>query len=295
MDEIAESVSVKKISIQGTIQETLEICWQHRKVLALWIVGCTIFTGGFCYLIEYSSIQPSLTYGKWSSIWFRVPFVFLGIFVSVIVPLMICARFSVFCHRLVLVDKKYSSISPFFFSKREWRFLGWDLFLVAGVLVIGVVVMTVGALVLQFMGILFAPHGHSFLIRAIVDSYLFTALSYGLGSYALAGYCLVLPATALDLKPSLAWSSEQSKGNELSLAVLFGGLPFAFGFLYCPPSLLTWLQIDQLMVVKHVIRPFLVYLVTPVIVIAISIAFRELTNWIPIAQLSESAKVGSMS
>ncbi len=69
---------------------------------------------------------------------------------------------------------------------------------------------------------------------------------------------------------------------------MFGGLPFVFGFLYCPPSLLTWLQIDQWMIVKHVIRPFLVYLVTPIMVIVLSIAFRELTNWIPSSQIPQS-------
>jgi len=288
MNELAESISLKKLPVLATIRETLQVFWQHRQVLALWIVGCTIFTGGFCYLIEHLSILPTLAYGKWPSAWFRVLLVFLGIFVSVIIPLMICARFSVFCHRLVLADKKNSSIFPFSFSKREWRFLGWDLLLVAGVLVIGVVVITVSTLVLQFLEILYASHGHSVLIRAIVDNYLFTVLFYGVGSYALAGYCLVLPATALDLKPSLAWSSEKTKGNELRLALLFGGLPFILGFLYCPPSLLTWLQIDHLMVVKHVVRPFLVYMVTPIVVIAISIAFRELTNWTPSSQLHES-------
>lgn len=119
--------------------------------------------------------------------------------------------------------------------------------------------------------------------KTFLDSHLFagliSVLFHGVGSYFLAPYCLVLPATAVDLKPSLAWSSEQTKGSELRLALLYGGLPFVFGLLYCPPSLLTWLQIDQLIIVKHVVRPFLVYLVTPIMVIALSIAFRELTNW----------------
>jgi hypothetical protein len=63
------------------------------------------------------------------------------------------------------------------------------------------------------------------------------------------------------------------------------------GFLYCPPSLLTWLEIDQMLIVKHVFRPFLVYLVTPIIVIVLSIAFRELTNWTPSSSHSEKASI----
>lgn len=293
MNELAESVSLKKLLVLATIRETLEVSWQHRKVLALWVVGCTIFSGGFCYLIEYLSILPRSVNGNWYSPWLRVPLVFLGVCFSVLVPFMICARLSVYCHRLVLADQENASFVSFSFRKREWRFLGWDLLLVAGFLVIGVVVITVSALVLSFLGIFYEFHSNSTLLKAITDNYLFTVLFYGAGSYALAGYCLVLPATALDLKPSLAWSSEQTKGNELRLALLFGGLPFVFGFLYCPPSVLTWLQIDQLIIVKHVIRPFLVYLVTPIIVIAISIAFRELTNWTPFS--GDERKVESNS
>ncbi len=219
MNELAENVSLGKLPVLATIRETLEVSWQHRKVLALWIVGCTIFTGGFCYLIEHISILTRSVNGNWYSPWLRVPLHFLGVVVSVLVPLMICAQFSVFCHRLVLADQENASFVPLTFSKREWRFLGWDLMLVAAALVIGVVVIIVNALVLQFSEIFYESQGNIALIREFVDHYLLSVLFYGVGSYALAGYCLVLPATALDLKPSLAWSLEKTKGNELRLAL----------------------------------------------------------------------------
>jgi hypothetical protein len=284
MNELAESISLKKLPVLATIGETLEVSWKHRKVLALWIVGCTIFSGSFCYLMENLFAHFSWVYAGWRPIWVRVFFIFLAA-----IPLsMVGAMFSVFCHRLVLMGGENESLFAISFGKREWRFIGWEWFLSLATILIVFLVIIVSAFGIGFLKIIFESYENFDLIRAIVDNYLFTALFYGVGSYAIAGYCLVLPATALDLKPSLAWSSEKTKGNELRLALLFGGLPFIFGFLYCPPSLLTWLQIDHLMVVKHAVRPFLVYMVTPIVVIAISIAFRELTNWTPYSQLHES-------
>jgi len=284
MNELAEGISLKTLHVLATTRETLEISWQHRKVLALWIVGCTILTGGFCYLTEYLFAHFSWVYADWRSIWIRVFFIFL----SVIPFSMVHAMFSVFCHRLVLMDGENESLYPITFGKRERRFIGWEWFLYLATILIVFLVLIVSDFVLGFLRNLFELHVNLDLIRAIVDPYLFAVLFYGVGTYAIAGYCLVLPATAVDLKPSLAWSSEETKGNELRLALFFGGLPFISGFLYCAPSLLTWLQIDQLMIVKHVVRPFLVYLVTPINVIAISIAFRELTNWTSSAVLEES-------
>ncbi len=284
MNESAESVSLNTLSVTRTIRETLEICWQHRKVVAIWIVGCTIFTGGLCFLMENLFASFSWIYSDWKPLWIKVLFFLL----SAIPFLMVRAMFSVFCHRLVLMDAKRESLYPRTFGKREWQFIRWDLTL--SLCAIGIVVLVL-LIFLPVLVVFEGIGGQNFLetvLNSPVLAVFIAMVFHGIGSYFLAPYCLVLPATAVDLQPSLAWSSEQAKGNELSLAVLFGGLPFVFGFLYCPPSLLTWLQIDQLMFVKHVSRPVLVYLVTPVIVIAMSIAFRELTNWTPSAQLPQS-------
>lgn len=199
---------------------------------------------------------------------------------------MISALFSVFCHRLVLANEEGKSPSRIAFGKREWRFFCWNLTLCLAAIFIGLLAIIVHYLSLEILQNLKGNYGSLVLKKTLLN-----ILFYGGFSYLLAPYCLVLPATAVDLKPSLAWSSEQTNGNKLRLALLFGGLPFVFGFLYCPPSLLTWLEIDQLLIVKHVFRPFLVYLVTPIIVIVLSIAFRELTNWTPSSSHSEKTSI----
>ncbi len=281
MNELAESVSLKKLPVFATIREAIECLWHHRAILVRWIIGCTIFASGFCYLMEFLFAHFNWVYADWKPIWVRVSYIFL----SAIPLLMVHTLFSVFCHRLVLTDGKKEFLYPIAIGKRDWRFFRWSLTLSLAAILIAFLVLIVGVFVLGFGEGFRAVLGNQILRKAFLDSYLFPiaiyALLHGVGSGLLAPYCLVLPAIAMDIKPSLAWSLEQTKRNKLRLALLFGGLPFIFGFLYCPPSLLTWLQIDQLVVVKHVVRPFLIYLVTPIIVIAISIAFRELTNWTP--------------
>ncbi len=279
MTELSQSIHLKKLPILATIREALKVSWQHRGILFRWIIGCTLFTGAFCYLQEYLFVEYVWANRNWNSLSGRISFFILSAFPT----LMISAMFSVFCHRLVLANGEGKFSSRIAFGKREWRFFGWNLTLCLAAIFIGLLAIIVYYLSLEILQNLKGNYGGLVLRKTFLD-----ILFYGGFSYLLAPYCLVLPATAVDLKPSLAWSSEQTNGNELRLALLFGGLPFIFGFLYCPPSLLTWLGIDQMLIVKHVFRPFLVYLVTPIIVIGLSIAFRELTNWTPSSHLPES-------
>lgn len=284
MTELSQSIPLKKLPILATIREALMVSWQHRIILFRWIIGCTLIAGTLCYLQEYLVVKYVWANTDWSSLSGRIFFFMLSAFPT----LMISAMFSIFCHRLVLANGEGKSSSRIAFGKREWRFFGWNFILCLAAIFIVFLAIIVQSLSLEILENLKENYESLVLMETFLDNYLLDILFYGGGSYFLAPYCLVLPATAVDLKPSFAWSSEQTKGNELRLALLFGGLPFIFGFLYCPPSLLTWLEIDQMLIVKHVFRPFLVYLVTPIIVIVLSIAFRELTNWTPSSHLSES-------
>jgi hypothetical protein len=282
MSDLPIALSFKKLPVLATIREALKVSWQHRAILFRWIIGCTLFTGTLCYLQEYLVVEYVWANKDWNSLSGKISFFILSAFPT----LMISAMFSVFCHRLVLANGEGKSSSRIAFGKREWRFFFWHLNLCLVAIFIGLLAIIVHYLSLEILENLKWNYGGIVLRKTFLD-----ILFYGGFSYLLAPYCLVLPATAVDLKPSLAWSSEQTNGNELRLALLFGGLPFIFGYLYCPPSLLTWLEIDQILIVKHVFRPFLVYLVTPIIVIVLSIAFRELTNWTPFSSHSEKASI----
>lgn len=271
MTQLSQSIPLKKLPVLATIREALMVSWQHRIILFRWIIGCTLIAGTLCYLQEYLVVKYIWALNEKNSLGSIFFFI-----LSAFPILMISALFSVFCHRLVLANGERKSPSRITFGKREWRFFCWNLALCLTAIFIGLLAIIVHYLSLEILQNLKWNYGSLVLKKSLLN-----ILFYGGFSYLLAPYCLALPATAVDLKPSLAWSSEQTNGNKLRLALLFGGLPFVFGFLYCPPSLLTWLEIDQMLIVKHVFRPFLVYLVTPVIVIVLSIAFRELTNWTP--------------
>lgn len=115
MNELTESVSLKKLPVLATIREAVECSWQHRAILVRWIIGCTIFASGICYLMEFLFAHFNWVYAGWKPIWIRVSFIFL----SGLPLLMIHALFSVFCHRLVLTDGKNESLYPITFGKRE--------------------------------------------------------------------------------------------------------------------------------------------------------------------------------
>ncbi len=127
MNELAENVSLKKLPVLATIREAVECSWQHRAILVRWIIGCTLFTGVFCYLQEYLIINYDWVNSDWHYLVDRTFFLIL----SAIPTLMISALFSVFCHRLILVQGEWGPSKWITFTKREWRFLGW--FLTMGV------------------------------------------------------------------------------------------------------------------------------------------------------------------
>jgi ABC-type dipeptide/oligopeptide/nickel transport system permease component len=225
MTELSQSIPLKKLPVLATIREALMVSWQHRAILFRWIIGCTLFAGAFCYLQEYLVVKYAWANKDWNPLSGRIFFFILSAFPT----LMISAMFSVFCHRLVLLNGEVNSSSRIAFGKREWRFFCWNFTLCLAAIFIGLLAIIVRYLSLEMLENLKGNYGGLVLIKTFLDNYSLDILFYGGFSYLLAPYCLVLPATAVDLKPSLAWSSEQTNGNEMRLALLFGGLPFIFG------------------------------------------------------------------
>lgn len=103
--------------------------------------------------------------------------------------------------------------------------------------------------------------------------------------YLFGRWVLVFPAIAIDQDPKLSWSWKQTKGNGLRMFILVGFLPLTVGNLW---YLLPFIGLSEFPVFSSFLGSFVLFVFTPVEVVVISIAFRELTNWTPSAPLSES-------
>ena len=106
----------------------------------------------------------------------------------------------------------------------------------------------------------------------------------GLILYLFGRWSLVFPSIAVDLSGRIEWSWEQTRGNGWRMLVLVGFLPLTTAIL---GSLLSYLVSAPFPLVPVFLKVFAFFIVTPVEVAVVSIAFRELTNWEPAALLSE--------
>ena len=106
----------------------------------------------------------------------------------------------------------------------------------------------------------------------------------GLILYLFGRWSLLFPAIAVDLSGRIKWSWEQTRGNDWRMLVLVGFLPLTTAIL---GSLLSYGVPAPFSLVPVFLKEFAYFIVTPVEVAVVSIAFRELTNWEPAALLAE--------
>jgi hypothetical protein len=134
-------------------------------------------------------------------------------------PLAVCASvmYGVSCHRVVLLGEESLSNSwGLCFTRREFRFAGWwVLLLVLTVTLLLPFLPVVGVLAKQFPEMI---DGRGFQLLFVL-----TTLP---ASYVVSRLSLVLPAAALDRRPTLGvvWASSQSNGWRLTFALLIPGI-----------------------------------------------------------------------
>jgi len=278
MNELAESVSLKKLPVFATIREAVEGSWQHRGVLLLWLMVCVIVSVLSQYGLEkfLASVDnkdlsnPSGSF--WVSIFLAIPNV------------AVFSVFAVLCHRFFLLKGQKEEILGWGFTKRVWAFVVLVFCLYGGILFC----LVLGGFAVEFL-ILLGSDFQETLQEEIKTQNLILALNgvmlYIICGYFFARYCLVFPATAVDQNSTLDWSWDHTTGNEWRLVSLVGMLPLVLGLFYCLPS---YAGSAQLGLFNSFLEYLLFYLFTLLELAIISIAFRELTNWTPSAPLSES-------
>jgi len=179
-----------------------------------------------------------------------------------IVYILIFTVFAVICHRLILLGD--DAVPTYGFSKwtrRETRFFGW---LLGIYLIFAVAAMLIGAIGLTLIVNLIEGFEESF--------YWIMWILSAPGLYVFARLSLVLPATAIDNRPNLAWSWGLSSNNGWRLVIVVGVLPWLM-------AMLQWLLLrDNASIVEIVTVALLGYALLAVEIAALSLSYRELSK-----------------
>jgi hypothetical protein len=170
--------------------------------------------------------------------------------------------FAVACHRVLLLgDESLPRYGIMKWTMREGRYLAWLLAAwLLGFLATMFLMMTIGTIVINVFNI---P-------RAWMEVGWFLGSFQVLGTYVLARLSLILPAIALDGRPSLSRIWRLSDGNGWRLTVVVCGLPWLLelsqGFIHLDEATFVSMTLGSL-----VFCPLLV-----VEVAALSLSYKEL-------------------
>jgi hypothetical protein len=169
--------------------------------------------------------------------------------------------FAVTCHRLMLMgDESIPRFGITLWTAREARFFGW---LLAG-WVLSFLVTVLGIMIL---GAILAN-----LFEIPRDWWQWLIIGFQiLGTYVLARVTLMLPAIALDIRPTLAQTWHLSDGNGWRLAIVLGGLPWLLR------AFQTVLASDEVSLVAIVLSSLLFCSLLVVEIAAVSLSYRYLT------------------
>ncbi len=135
------------------------------------------------------------------------------------------ALFAVICHRVILLGT--DSVRFSFIPRVEWRELRYFGYFLAIVLVSVVIVFVTAWVAMSFGPWSFS--GEDAIQNQEMSEFLLhlgAFVIFAPALYVFSRLSLVLPATAIDHKPSLKWSWKVSKGNGWRLFVTVGTLPW---------------------------------------------------------------------
>lgn len=232
------------LRLLGTIKLTLEQVWESRAAI-IQIVVIVAAVKSTTTWIAYNFMEP-LHAGLLNKV--------IGLFVYTMLAISV--------HRLLL-NAEQPSLR--YWCMREIRFMGWVLFII---FLFTLTFTGLGGLISIWGGAQFEFFRGNWTVTATLFFLLLSLPS----AYICARLSMLLPATALDRKPNLAWAWALTKGNGLKLAILLWIIPFVFPFLYS-----GW-QID-----------------TPLLYLAVNVVLSALTAF-EIALLSAAFKtLGGMS
>lgn len=187
-----------------TIKLTFGQVWESRAAIILVVVIAAAVKSTTTW-IAYNFMEPLHAALLHKTIGL---FVYTGLAISV--------------HRLLLNAEQPAMR---YWRMREIRFIGWVLFIV---FFYTLIFSGLGGLISILGGAQYELFRSNWTAKGTL---IFMLLSLP-GAYICARYAMLLPATALDKKPSLAWTWGLTKGNGLKLAILLWIIPFVFSYLY---------------------------------------------------------------
>lgn len=185
-----------------TIKLTLEQVWENRAAITLVVVIAAAIKSTTTW-IAYNLMEPSH-----------------AALLHKAIKLLVYTALAISVHRLLL-NAEQPAIR--YWRMREVRFIGWVLFLVV---FFALIFAVLGGFISKLGGAQFE------LFKGDWTAILVFLLLSIPGAYICARFSMLLPATALDRKPKLAWAWALTKGNGLKLAVLLWIMPFVLSYLY---------------------------------------------------------------
>ena len=270
------------LSMWPILREACLLPWNHRQHFARLLIIPTALTTlmsiAESYWLEGKDMSSVALIG----------------FLQVLPDFLIFTFFAVSCHRSILIGEH--SVSRFGvpgWSMRETRFYLWIL----GIYTLGYFSMILFSAALGVMVAIGGSLGKTLDNAMAVMKYpAFFYSSMALLSvpfaYVVGRLSLVLPAVAVDLRPSFNSGWAQSEGNGWRVTVLVGGIPILFMGLQALFSVLVgWLtgtKDTQVMyetgvfsIINSGLFALLQYVLATVEVAILSLSFKKLSGWQP--------------
>jgi hypothetical protein len=185
-------------------------------------------------------------------------FAFISSMLSKPVYLIAFTVLAVRVHRLILYDEGPEGIK-LRFKKREFMYAGW-------IIAAYVIFKSSQSILLPIMAI------SNQLSESDVFFVLFYFILFGMiiGTYVIARFCLVLPATAIDRTPKPQWSWKKTRHIGWRVAVIIGIYPFAVAWFAMTISN------DGTSQLENVVISFLYCCAFVLDVFAVSLVYKEL-------------------
>ncbi len=256
------TLSGNHLHLWPVIREAVAFPWQYRQMLWKWVLVCGTLAGLTNYVLESYIVPESEKVDDLSGLFDDLGYTFILGALSIFVYTLFCIR----CHRLVLLKPTPEiEASVFQLGKREYNFLSFLLKVCLRMFILIPVILLI-AVLSTLIGISDGPY----------QDMIFWLVLGPPTAYILGRFCMVFPATAIDLEPSLAWAWEQSKDLAWRLGILAGVLPWLFSFIYEGK---LFFGIDQYALAHSITYGFLSFIFIAIEVAVISIAFRELSGF----------------
>lgn len=267
------TLSGNQLYLWPIIREAIAFPWHYRQLLWKWVLVCGALVGLINFVSEILYVPAELEAEELSELFeisgllYDLVFIVLLDAPQIILYTVFCIR----CHRLVLLGSR-TQADPFppQFDKREFTFFSFLVIISVGAVVVGLLIGIPISLVWFVLSNLLGFSDMKF------EALLIWPMLGLPAAYLFGRCCMVFPAIAIDLQPSLTWAWKQSKDFAWRLGILAGFLPWLFSSIHNESMLFG---LDQHHIVNSLIMGILGFAFTTIEVAVLSIAFRELSGW----------------